>query len=126
MYVPDQLESAAASLDRGELTGDDLRQLAASVRRNGDGRRQSLLYLQSFSTDINKHLLGYTLIVNGRRVKGADNPDDWPYQSVAEAVRDGWRIISFPNMALLLDEEKSYGLGCEFVLEKMEYRDDGA
>ena len=119
MDLKAELEECAAALERRELAPERLRQLAATINR--DGRRQSLLYMQSFSTDIDRHLLGYTLVVNGERVKGPDDPDDWPYQCVADAVRDGWRIISFPNMALLLHEEHTYGLGCEFVLEKMEY-----
>ncbi len=44
--------------------------------------------------------------------------DDWPYEKVVDALRDGWRIISFPDMALSLDENRTYGLGFEFILEK--------
>jgi hypothetical protein len=33
-------------------------------------------------------------------------------------MADGWRIIKFPEMALLLDEKRTYGFGWEFVLEK--------
>jgi hypothetical protein len=39
---------------------------------------------------------------------------------VAAAIRDGWRIVSFPNLALLMDEERTIGYGCEFILDKME------
>ena len=46
-------------------------------------------------------------------------PDDgWPYATVIDAIRDGWRVISFPNMALSLDENRTYGLGFEFILER--------
>ncbi len=31
---------------------------------------------------------------------------------------DGWRVIKFPEMALLLQEDQTIGLGCEFILEK--------
>ena len=82
------------------------------------GRRQQLLYLQSLSTDIRSELLGYSLYIDGERKKGSDDPKEWPYNSVADAVRDGWRIICFPNLALMMDEHTAYGLGCEFVLEK--------
>ena len=34
-------------------------------------------------------------------------------------MRDGWRIVKFPEMALMVaGEEEAYGLGCEFILEK--------
>ena len=38
--------------------------------------------------------------------------------TVIDAIRDGWRVISFPNMALSLDENRTYGLGFEFILER--------
>jgi len=123
MNIISELENCAAALERGELVPERLRDAAARLR-NLDGLRQSLLYLQSLSTDVESQLLGYTLVVNGKRIQGADNPDDWPYQSVADAIRDGWRIISFPDTTLLMDESRSYGLGCDFVLEKMEIPND--
>ena len=49
---------------------------------------------------------------------GRRTPRDWPYKTVLDAVRDGWRIIKFPELALMLDEKRSYGLGCDFVLER--------
>ncbi len=33
-------------------------------------------------------------------------------------MRQGWRVVKFPELALLLDESRSYALGCEFVLER--------
>ena len=116
MNLKNELEQCAVALERGELAAERLRQLSASL----DSGRQSLLYMQSWSTDIESQLMGYTLIVKGERAQGQENPDDWPYQSVAESVKDGWRIISFPNLALLLDEERTVGFGCEFILEKWE------
>ena len=49
---------------------------------------------------------------------GPSDPNDWPYKTPLEANRDGWRVIQFPNMALIMDESKAYGLGCEFILER--------
>ena len=76
--------------------------------------------MQTWSTDIESEVLGYNLVVNGERVIGDEDPDAWPYRSVAAAIKDGWRIVSFPNLALLMDEERTIGYGCEFILEKME------
>ena len=45
--------------------------------------------------------------------------DEWPYNSVLEAMDDGWHVIKFPEMALMLQEDKTFGLGCEFILEKL-------
>lgn len=116
MDLKAELENCAEALRNEELNPERLLELAESVGK----LRQSLLYMQAFSTDVESELLGYTLIVNGERIAGPDDPDQWPYQTVAAAVKDGWRIISFPNMALLLDEVRTHGFGCEFILEKME------
>lgn len=110
-----ELEECARSLEAGTLQPQRLRDLAAAA-----APRQSLLYAQAFNTDVESELLGYTLVVNGERIVGPENPDEWPYQSVAAAIKEGWRIISFPNMALLLDENRTFGYGCEFVLERLE------
>ena len=60
------------------------------------------------------------LVRDGEILEGPPNVEDWPYRSPLEAIRDGWRVIQFPNMALMLDESRTYGLGCEFILEKWE------
>jgi hypothetical protein len=55
------------------------------------------------------------------RVACLENPlgnDDRPYGAVLEAIRDGWRVIKFPEQALMLDESRTCALGAEFVLER--------
>ena len=63
---------------------------------------------------------GMTLVSNGELTE----PDEahWPYRTVLEAIRDGWRVIQFPNLALMTDESRTYGLGCEFILERLRER----
>ena len=80
---------------------------------------QDLLYLQTQGTSLTAAVLGMTLVQDGQICNVPDDPDQWPYQSVLEAIRDGWRIVQFPNLALLMDESRTYGLGCEFILEKV-------
>ncbi len=58
------------------------------------------------------------LVQDGRMVEDLPGPEQWPYQNVLDAIQDGWRIISFPNQALMLDESRAYDLGCEFILGK--------
>ena len=59
-----------------------------------------------------------SLVANGEIVQ--QNPQDsWPYQNVLEAMSDGWRVIQFPNLALVPNENRPTGLGCEFILEKL-------
>ena len=58
------------------------------------------------------------IVENGEMWDGPEDPEDWPYKTVLDAVRDGWRVIKFPELALMLDDKRSYGLGCDFVLER--------
>lgn len=112
--MQEQIETCIAKLRAGTLTESDLRALLPSAGKT----RQSLLYLQLQNTHPGSPALGYTLIVDGRTLDAPRDPKDWPYQSALDAVRDGWRIISFPELSLLMDPVTPRGLGCEFILEK--------
>jgi hypothetical protein len=101
---------------QGQLTEQSLRQ--ALERRGTPAKRQDLLYLQASSTSLVSSVLGMTLVRDGKIVPGATDAAEWPYSSVLEAIRDGWRVVKFPELALLLVEERTIGLGCEFILEK--------
>ena len=80
---------------------------------------QQLLYLQAASTGVDSAVLGMALVREGQVLEGPEDPADWPYQTVLAAIDDGWRVVKFPELALLLQEDKTYGLGCEFILEKL-------
>jgi hypothetical protein len=112
-------ESLAEKLAAGSLTVAELRRgVADLLLRNGRGR-QDLLYLQSQSTSVASRVVGMMLIENGECSEGPPDPEDWPYKTALEAVRDGWRIINFPNMALLaVSADEPHGLGFEFILER--------
>ena len=96
----------------GTLTEKDLEQAL------GGARTQRLLYLQCRSTAVDSEVLGMALVENGELLEGPENPGDWPYASVGEAMKDGWRILKFPELSLQLHEDKTVGFGCEFILEK--------
>ena len=80
--------------------------------------RQDLLYLQANTSSPAAAGVGMRIIENGEISDGPDDPDLWPYQTVLDAMRDGWRIMKFPELALSLDESRTYGLGYEFILER--------
>lgn len=81
---------------------------------------QDLLYLQAISTSVASPVHGMMLVENGE----VHEPDEsrWPYRTVLDAIRDGWRVIQFPNLALMTDESRTYALGCEFILERLRER----
>lgn len=115
--IANKLDQAIAELRAGTLQESTLAAIRDEVA--ACPATQDLLYLQASGTDLNSEVIGMRLVLDSEVSDGPDNPDDWPYQTVLEAIRDGWRIIDFPNLALLLDESRTYAYGAEFVLEKI-------
>jgi len=101
---------------QGRLTEADLRQ--ALEHRPAQAQRQDLLYLQASNTSLESSIVGMTLVQDGEIVPVLPGGVDWPYASVLAAIRDGWRVVKFPELALLMVEDRTIGLGCEFILEK--------
>ncbi len=113
------METLTSELQRGTLTADRLRQGIRDIVGENGHQQQDVLYLQASSTSPGSGVVGMLQIEDGELSEGPPDPDNWPYKTVLDAVRDGWRIISFPNMALLtVDEKEFYGLGFEFILER--------
>ena len=81
-------------------------------------RRWDLLYLQAAKTSEASDVVGMRMIRNGEVVYPLPAPEDWPYKTVLDAINDGWRVVKFPELALLMDEGRTYGLSCEFILER--------
>ena len=112
-----QIKKWIDEFERGQLTKKSL-YTGLEKFEQAIPQRQDLLYLQTSGTSLSSGVHGILLVENGQVSEIPSNPDDWPYQSVLEAIKDGWHVIQFPNMALLMDESRTYGLGCEFILEK--------
>jgi hypothetical protein len=102
---------------QNRLTESSLQQLADLIEA-APRTRQNLLYIQGSSTHPGSTALGMLLIVDGECTEPPPDPKEWPYRSALDAVKDGWRIIAFPNLALLADPAVPQGLGCDFILEK--------
>jgi hypothetical protein len=115
--IKQQLEHCIEAFRRGELTEAHLRQVIETIDATGPNR-QDVLYLQAGGTSLASGVHGMLIVQDGQISDGPPNPGDWPYKTVLDAIRDGWRVIQFPNLALLMDESRTYGLGCEFILEK--------
>ncbi len=111
-----RLEQCLSRFRAGTLTEQDLEQ---ALKCLDEPTCQRLLYLQANNTSVTSQIEGMSLVDDEGVHDGPDNPDDWPYQTVYEAMQDGWRIVDFPEMTLMLvGEEETHGLGCEFILEK--------
>ena len=79
---------------------------------------QRLLYLQTENTSVDSEVIGMSFVEDGEIRLPPENTDDWPYANVLEAMKDGWRIIKFPELTLLYHDPQNLSLGCEFILEK--------
>ena len=123
--MPDkqQIQSWLDKLRAGTLVEADLQQaldrLSDETSDDDSPKQQRLLYLNTGNTGVDSQILGMALVENGEILEAPEDVDEWPYNSVLEAMDDGWRVIKFPEMALLLQEDKTFGLGCEFILEKL-------
>src|SRR5205085_6108712 len=100
-----ETEKLLARFRDGQLTEQDLRQ--ALQRRGSSGKCQDLLYLAATNTAVTAPLLSMSLVQDGQLVDGLTGAGEWPYGSVLDAIRDGWRVIKFPELALLLYEGKT-------------------
>ena len=114
-----ELAALEAELAAGGLTAERLRAGATRLAA-GTGRViQDLLYLQTNRSSPASQVIGMLLIEEGETSEGALDADQWPSQTVLEAMRDGWRVVSFPNMALVaLNHDDVHGLEFEFILER--------
>ena len=112
-----QLEHCIESYKAGTLS-EQMLNTALETAKSSDQNRQDLLYLQAGSTSLTSQVHGMLLMKDGEIADEIPDAEGWPYQTVLEAIRDGWRVVQFPNQALLLDETRTYGLGSEFILEK--------
>ena len=114
--IQKQVEICISQLKHGTLTESELRGIsdAASQVRPV----QDVLYLHTNVNSLTSPVLAMRILEGGEISDGPEDPDDWPYQSVQEAIRDGWRVVKFPELALMMDDSRTYGLGFEFILER--------
>ncbi|MBM3265709.1 MAG: hypothetical protein FJY97_20125 [candidate division Zixibacteria bacterium] len=115
--VKRELETCLEAFRKGELTEGQLNRALEACQQT-QTPIQDILYLQAGGTSVTSGVLGMLMVRNGEIWEGPDQAEVWPYKTVLEAIRDGWRVVQFPNLALMLDESRTYGLGAEFILER--------
>ena len=116
LTIKQWLDNCIEKHKSGELTTEDL----CSIQDVVNSEKQTILYLYSKSTNPRSPIGAWAMF-------DATVPDepilpsqDAPYNSVLDAVRDGWRIVQFPRPELynFTDVENAY-LSYEFILEKI-------
>jgi len=90
--------------------------------------RQKLLVLYLHTPDLHSPVVAWTLYDGtGKEHHTSGDSDTPPYPSAIAAMRDGWRVIQFPQQFPAypgMEYTTSY-LRFEYVLEKLEEVNDG-
>ena len=109
------LDKSRKKLQAGNFTEADLQRLEMLLIEP----RQMVLYLYSKSTNMRSAIASWALYDPTVPYEPTLPSQDTPYDSVIEAVNDGWRIVQFPRAELyqFSDIDNTY-LGYEFILEK--------
>ena len=113
---------ARAKLENGGIQKGDLDQLHRIISANQWDTRQRLLYLHAATPGIRSQVIGMALHepVQGSVTEIVTEEQDWPYNTVHDAVLDGWQIIHFPDQRTEFDDREIDILGYEFILQKLE------
>ena len=84
--------------------------------------KQRLMYIHAQTPNILSPILGLTIYepVPGFSAELEVDPPASPYESVHDAVCDGWQIVQFPLHQADYDDDDLDTIGYEFVLQKME------
>ena len=84
--------------------------------------RQRLLYLHARTPSVYSGVLGMTQIepVAGHSVEISADQLQFSYETVHEALVDGWQIVQFPHHQAPYDDGELDMVGYEFILQKIE------
>lgn len=114
-----QVEACLEKFRNGVLAEVDLQDMLAAVEKTkARSGRQSLLYVYARSHSVTSPALTISILEDGKDRKSLNAKGEFIYKSAYEAMQDGWRVIKFPEMTLAMDEQNTYGLGFEFILER--------
>ena len=98
----------------------------ASVLSAPHSARQRLLYLHASMPSLHAPVVAAAMHepVAGALTQIDPLVADPPYDSVAAAIVDGWRVVHFPNQRSPFEDREIDIVGYEFILEKLELYGD--
>ena len=119
------IDEARTKLKNGGIQQGDLDRLHRIISANRRDTRQRLLYLHAATPSIRSQVIGMALHepVQGSVTEIMTEGLDWPYNTVHDAVLDGWQVIHFPDQRTEFDDREIDILGYEFILQKLEVYD---
>ena len=83
--------------------------------------RQRLLYLHAAHPSVRSPIINASIHepVKGSITQIDPTADDLPYQTVHDAIVEGWRVVQFPDQRSPIEDREVDVLGYEFILEQM-------
>ena len=116
------IDEARAKLEDGGIQQEDLDRLHQIINANRVHTRQRLLYLHAATPGIRSQVIGMALHepIEGSVTEIVTEEQDWLYNTVHDAILDGWQVIHFPNQRTEFDDREIDILGYEFILQKLE------
>ncbi len=113
-------EAEARISDGTGITMDALKELRRVLRDT----QQHLLYIWSAADSVNTDVLAWNYFGPFETERKFDPKNECPYDSVRQAMADGWRVVSFPSVEYPMDNAHNQ-LGHEFILERYFANGDG-
>jgi len=110
------IETSKTRVEAGEFSKDDLATLEDLLSKP----KQKILYLLSVRIDMRAEIVGWQLFDPNNGNERALPSQVAPYESVIDAVRDGWRILQFPSPQNFPFSEQNSYVGYEYVLERFD------
>ena len=116
--VESWVAEARRKVEKGTFGQPDLDRLVSLRNR----ARQRLLYLHAGSPSIYSDVVAAALHepVAGSITEIDPMAPELPYETVHDAIVDGWRVIHFPSQQAFYDDREIDVIGYEFILEKLE------
>ncbi len=116
------IDEAHAKLENGGLQTRDLDRLHQIINTNQLHTRQRLLYLHTATPGIRSQVIGMALHepTPGSVTEITTEGHEWSYNTVHDAILDGWQVIHFPDQQTDFDDREIDILGYEFILQKLE------
>jgi len=83
--------------------------------------RQRLLYLHARTPSVFSAIIGYTPIEPVKEYQTEISADTvaWSYETVHDAIVDGWQVVQFPHLQAPFDDKDLDVVGYEFILQKL-------
>jgi hypothetical protein len=117
-----ELARVRAAFLAGTLSCADLDRLDALL--TGKPARQRILYLHALSPYLGAAVVSAALHEPEPGGLATIDPttDKLPYETVHDAIVDGWQVVQFPDPRSPFDDEEIDVLGYQFVLQQLDPR----